>query len=75
MDAAVHSHRPDRAVEMRGVPGENDAALAERGGDALVHHIGVMEDDLVGFRSRVKALKLALTRFQDSFRRPAPRRG
>src|ERR1700730_13268443 len=66
MNAAVHPHRTDRAVEMRGIASENDAALAKRGSDALMHHVGIIENDVVGLRSRVKALELALAGFDDA---------
>ncbi len=51
---------------MRGIPGQDDSAFAEGGGDALVHDVGIVNDDLVWLRARMKSLKLALADFQHS---------
>ena len=47
MHAAVHAHAADRVVDVGAVAREQDAALAERRGDALVHAVEVDVLDVV----------------------------
>ena len=60
MDAAVHAHRADRAVDVGGIAGEDRAPGAERGRHALMHRVENAVDDLVRLGAGQEPLQLIL---------------
>src|SRR5579883_2166638 len=64
VDPAVHAHGADRAVKMRAVARQQDAALAEGRSDALGYGVAIIERDIVAVRTRIEALQLALRSFE-----------
>src|SRR5215510_13352993 len=62
MNAAVHAHRADRAVHMRGIAGKDGATNAELAGDTLVHGIEIAADDIVVASPRQESLQPRLQR-------------
>src|SRR5262249_57456460 len=61
-DAEIEAEAAERVVHVRTVAGEKDAALAERGGDALVHVVEVAVHDRVGAVLGKELLQPALHR-------------
>src|SRR6266516_4578468 len=60
VDAAVHAHAADRIVDVGAVAGEQDAALVEGRGHALMHGIERVIRDFVSALPGVDALQAAL---------------
>src|SRR5262249_15774896 len=60
MDAAVHAHGTDWAVDVGWVACKQDGALAEGRSHALSDNVGIIDDDFVGLGPRIEALQLAL---------------
>src|SRR4029078_7945319 len=63
MNAAVQAHAADRTVDVGGVAGQHDAALAEFFRDALVHRIKVAAADFEGVIDAKEVLEPSLKRF------------